>query len=572
MSFEWRILRVSQVGTDPQTITVNDEIARLQEISVEPNGNCLECSFEGLPSALPIRVRDVLTIETRPDNSSSWTPLYKGVVVLAGNPRSPRVQPYRMVGLKQRFYEVLTNRLHRLDGDDVATMATTVFNALTPSNTPAGLDTGTIDAPTIGFTLGDRYPQYESLGATVDYLAGTAGEFIVPSGETYSYDGDTYSASAVVPAVEWGVRADGSLFFRRPNQVTATPVTEGAAGVQVEWPAISGEAITTHPLLVYASAFSPDIKDLRLAATGLVTGPVPPVGVPVGFQDESRENAASVARLIEIDNPLDFMKAEIAAIVSNTGWVNPANAQDGDPTTYAEQTGTTNNGLNFTLFSTDGDYSRVAPANLGWLLTLDIEYDADQPWELRIQTFGSAPGISNIGEFYFVSPDTRVGARYRAVLPVNISADQAQHARDNSAPVQYASLLLRVNQTAPVGVKVYDMRLWSLDNFALNGLATAERIATAYRVPVTDEVASVTQPGLQALTRLLSITPVIGSGPIEVPVIRMQYEITPDRGVVTTFLAGEAFDGALNVQRAVLQELAASTASSLVRIDRSNVR
>lgn len=571
MSFEWRILRVSQVGTDPQTITVNDEIARLQEISVEPNGNCLECSFEGLPSALPIRVRDVLTIETRPDSLSSWTPLYKGVVVLAGNPRSPRVQPYRMVGLKQRLYEILTNRLHRLDGDDVAAMATAAFGTLTPSNTPTGIDTSTIDAPTLNLTLADRYPQYESLGATLDYLAGTTGEFIVSSGSSYSYDGDTYTASEVVPAVEWGVKADGSLFFRRPNRVTATSVTEGAAGVEVDWPAISGEGITTHPLLVYAAAFSPDIKDLRLAATGLTTGPIPPVGVPIGFQDESRENAASVARLVELDNALDFCKAETASIVSSTGWTNPSNAQDGDPTTYAEQTGTTN-GLNFTLSGTSGDYGRVAPANLGWFLTLDVEFDADQPWELRIQVIGSATGISNISEYYFVSPDTRVGARYRAVLPVNVPADQAQYARDNSAPVRYASLLLRVNSSAPTGVKVYDMRLWSLDNDALGGLDVAERIATAYRVPVIDEVASVTQPGLQPLTRLLSITPVVGSGPIEVPVVRTQYEITPDRGVVTTFLCGEAFDGALNVQRAVLQELAASTAESLVRIDRSNVR
>jgi len=571
VSFEWRILRVSQVGTDPQTITVNDEIARLQEISVEPNGNCLECSFEGLPSALPIRVRDVLTIETRPDSLSAWTPLYRGVVVLAGNPRSPRVQAYRMVGLKQRMYEILNNRLFRIDGADAATMATQVFNSLTPSNTPAGIDTSTIDAPLTGFTLGDRYTQYESLGASLDYLAGTVGEFVVPTGDTYSYDGDTYVLQEEVPAVEWGVKADGTVFFRRPNRAAALPIIEGIAGAEINWPAISGEGITTHPLLVYAAAFSPDIKDLRLFRTGLGTVTIPPVGVPIGFQDESRENAASVARLVELDNGLDFCKVETSVIVSSTGWTNPDNAQDGDPTTFAEQTGTTN-GLSFTLNGTVGNYNRVSPANLGWFLTFDIEFDADQPWELRIQIAGSIPGFSSISEYYYVSPDTRVGARYRAVLPVNVPADQAQYASENSAYIDNASLLLRVDSAAPTGVKVYDMRLWSLDNFALNGLATAERIASAYRVPVVQEVASVTLPGLQPLVRSVSITPVVGSGPIGVPIVRTQYEISVDRGVVTTYLAGEAFDGALNVQRAVLQELAASTAASLVRIDRSNVR
>jgi hypothetical protein len=121
-------------------------------------------------------------------------------------------------------------------------------------------------------------------------------------------------------------------------------------------------------------------------------------------------------------------------------------------------------------------------------------------------------------------------------------------------------------------VKIYDARLWSLDNFALGGLAAAERFATAFRIPVAPEAASVTLPGLQPLTNSIAVTPVIGSGPVTIPVIRTQYEITSNRGVVTTYLAGEAFDGALNVQRAVLQELAANTAQQLVRIDRSVVR
>jgi hypothetical protein len=571
VSFEWRILRVSPIGLDPQTITVNDEIARLQEISVEPNGNCLECSFEGLPSALPIGVRDVLTIETRPDNVSAWTPLYRGVVVLAGNPRSPRVQQYRCVGLKQRLYEVIANNVFRLDGADAATMATAAFNSLTFDSTPTGVDTTSIDAPATGFTLGDRYPQYESVGSLLDYLASSVGTFIVPSGDSYSYDGDTYDGFEEVPATAWGVRADGSVFFRRPNQVTPTAVTEGSAGVEVDWPSISGEGIVTNPLLMVASGFSPDIKDLQFAATGLGTNPVPPVGVPISYQDENRLNPAAVARLIETTDGFSFMKAETLLAITTTGWTNAANTQDGDPTTFAEQTGTTNT-LTMSLGTTVGDYGRVAPGNLGWLLTLDIEFAADQPWELRINVNGSTTGIGSIGEYYFVSPDTRVGTRYRAVLPINVPADQAQHAQDTGAVIRTANLRFRVNSAAPTGVKIYDARLWSLDNFALGGLAAAERFATAFRIPVAPEAASVTLPGLQPLTNSIAVTPVIGLGPVTIPVIRTQYEITSNRGVVTTYLAGEAFDGALNVQRAVLQELAANTAQQLVRIDRSVVR
>lgn len=569
MSFEWRILRTDSIGGDPQTITVNDEIARLQEISIEPNGNCLECSFEGLPSALPIRVRDILTIETRPDNTSSWTALYCGVIVLAGNPRSPRVQPYRMVGLKQRLYETISDRSFKVDSADVATMATQTLNSIQSflSTLPAGITLTGLDAPTLGFTTGDRYPQFESIGATLDYLAATVGSFIVPSGDTYTYDGDTYSAGDVVPPVKWGVKADGSIFFRRAPITTATAITEGVDSVVVDWPPLSGEGIVSKARLVYAPAGSSDLAALAFTSSLFAGTRFPPfVGAPITFTKYNDFTRDDVHRLIEINNGFDFMDVETVSLTA-VEWVGENNTQDGNPTTYAEFTGT----LSTNQLNVNGPNVFRGGGNYGWFVTLDVEYTPTQFWEIRFR-LDSDDGVElTRSEFYLQSPEVRNTTRYRVVLPIAVPADQAQFSVDNGQFVYGLEARFRATTGSVTGIKVYDLRFWnpSTGNDTTGSYAKGKRLAEAYEILPVEEAATVTMAGIQPSAYELVITPAVGSGTVTMPVERMQYSITSDRGAVTTFLAGEAFSGELNVERAVLEELSSRVVSSAVSLNRN---
>jgi len=251
MSVQWKILVWEPDGTPRNDVTVADAVFSLESFSVSPAGSCQEANWMMLPSAVNVRARDIIQLQT--SAGGAWTPRFKGTVVMAGNPRSSEVQSYRAVGLKQRFYERVCTQA-RVPGGDVATgMAANAYLGLP---TLVGVNPG-LNAPAVTFQLGDRFPALESYGELFDALAATVGQFIVPAGTSYVYDGVTYTAGQTVPAVEWGVDATGQAFFRRPH-AAAVNVSEVDTNARVEWVPTNAENVVDAPVLVYASGMVAD--------------------------------------------------------------------------------------------------------------------------------------------------------------------------------------------------------------------------------------------------------------------------------------------------------------------------
>jgi hypothetical protein len=295
----------------------------------------------------------------------------------------------------------------------------------------------------------------------------------------------------------------------------------------------------------------------------------PFVGAPITFTKYNDFSRDDVHRLIEINNGFDFMVVETASLTA-VEWVNASNTQDGNPTTYAEFTGT----LLTNQLNVNGPNVFRGGGNYGWFVTLDVEYDETQFWEIRFQV-DSDDGIDlSRSTFYLQSPEVREATRYRVVLPIAVPADHAQFAIDNSEFTFGLEARFRATAGSATGIKIYDLRFWnpSTGNDTTGSYAKGKRLADAYEVPLPNDAASVTVAGIQTPAYELLITPAIGSGTVTMPVERVQYGITPDRGTVTTFLGGEAFSGELEVERAVLEELSSRVVSSAVSLNRNSTQ
>jgi len=539
-------------------ITKADAIFSIDSFDLAPDGNCLEATFRAPPKALPfaIELRDVITIETRPDSTSAWTPRYLGYVSLAGNPRSDNVETYRLVGLKQRFSEVAIRtgfpQSAVIASADVATMANQIF--LSSGNDIAfpgivGVDYTTFDAPTLTFVGGKRITQLETAGNALDALAALVGQFIVPTGETYTYDGQTYLGGDVVPPVTWGVRPTGEVFFRR-NIGAAGNINETDLEVKVTYPALSGEEVVTSPIIVYYPGM--DISravrfQQRNSSTQVVT-PLLPVWQPWSHRIQV---ANATQRVIQLPNPDDYLLNAFSEYsVNGNTFTNGANAYDGNPSTYAE-----GDLLDFIQLSRSvPPFETAATA-----LRIDAEFGDDIALQFRSSYNFSVGGQLQLYEFWWEPVATDEAGqtnRLQITFPVLLQAEFLAFAQINNQTL--------LNETHSINViagpngsggtsKVYDYRPFRHVVGSDNTLAN--QLVESYRRAIVQEVANIKVFDDRPLQASIVLTPETGSA-ITVPVERVQYSITTAEGVTTTYHAGQAFDGELVSERVVLEGLA----------------
>jgi hypothetical protein len=558
VSFEYRLVVISPpFGASKGTVNMTDPLFSVDSYDVTPDGNCLEATFRLPPKSLSftIALRDVITIETRPNSAAAWVPRYRGFVALAGNPQSDNVEVYRLVGLKQRLYErimgdAVTNGFAGaiIESADVATMASNVFGFAGANGAVVGIDFFTIDAPTLTFTLGKRYTQLESAGAALDAFAQTVGSFVVPTGETYTYDGVTYNATDEVPAVTWGVKPDGALFFRRPA-LNAAAFNEDDLDVDVEWPALSGEDVVTRPTLVYYPGMDLSrVNRLILRDfTANVDTDLDPV-FQLWFYRKPVNDA--VDNLVQLPNPETLLLNATSLYIQNVDtFTNSANITDGNPATA----GTGGVGATFSL------------ARGGTPLS-------EAQYGIRINAeFGDTNAIVVSGSYGFSVSGVNYDYQWRWVPEATDEPGQ-QTILDVTFPILVQADVFKLMQdggvlgTVNVGIDViagpngssgtinlYDFRIFQS---TLPGNASfANRLSDAYsRLPV-QTVTNVKVYDEEPLRTRVDVTPLVGSV-LEVPVERVQYSITTAEGITTTYHAGQPFDGELVSERVVLEGLA----------------
>lgn len=543
MAFEYRLVVIDgSTGASKITITNANALFSVDEYNVTPDGNCLEATFRLLPKSVSptVELRDVVTIETRPDNLSSFAPAYRGYVVLAGNPRSDNVETYRLIGMKQRFYETILRVTGYVDGADVATMADDVF---TESSTAQGASiigvdlAGTRDVPLLTFTLGDRFPLLETAGNALDVLASTVGRFLVPASTAYTYDGFTFTAGATVPPVTWGVRPNGELFFRRALRVVGA-FAETEIDVAVSYPQLSGEDVVEAPVLVYypGSDTSQYYSTRLIDFSGNLVN-FDPVWVPIAYQPTQ---TATTHALVQVPNPESFL----VDCTSETGFiVNFVNALTGNPAT--SDSGVAGNNFEY----------RYVTNLPGFVLSLDAEYGNNIGLFLTVGVSAFPGGLLIYQARVDLQQDTF--GRRKLFFPFNMPAQW--YALNNAvSTTQNYAYVFRINVVpGPSGsggtTQIFDARPFNV-NTVLDD-SQASLLQQVFSRGIVQEVTNVKAFYESPLFSVIELTPETGSV-IEVPVERVQYGITTAEGVTTTYHAGQAFDGQSVSERVVLEGLA----------------
>ncbi len=543
----WRLQITPITGATPYFLDADDAIESLPSFSVDTQGGGLEATFTGVGGELGIRPLDGVRFYTRATPASAWVMRYAGRVMLAPSPHETSLGAYRMIGTKELAY-VKTVTAPMIPGGDVGLMARALADG-----TPGGPLYRAWDIPALDLQLGDRFPQYESLGEALDALAETCGAFIVPSGGSYAYDGTAYSTGARVPPVQWGLRnLTSGLYFRRPPPNTVS-LDESEPGVRVEWEAVSGADTIAFVRLVYASQFAGDDLIMPpMSITSVSQTVLAPFAQPLNQVHQSATSAITRERVVAVEGPRDFM-TEAPTTVLPFNITNPGFATDGNPDTYAEVSNPPGG---------EGDLvisASITPAQRGCLLYVDFDVG-------DTNLFGRNHALwitTHLGEYlepFKAQVRMRYGfaadaarPRFRRVIPVLLPAD---------APTGTVYNSVRVSVYMQLGCRVYDARVYV--PHPASGNNPARTLAASFmREPVSD-AASVERIGAHPPVSNVHLTPVTGS-PVTLPVERIEYSVTRERGVVTRYHIGQAFDGELESERAVLEALAIAQADREAR-------
>ena len=537
--YEWRALVWASDGTAKTTITAEHAVLRIDSLNVTPGTyqDCGEATITAVGALVDISPRDVMQIDAREAGAPSWTPRYRGVCTLAGSPRSMREQAFRFVGLKRRLAETLVNTPYLESGDAVA-FARSVMST---HALPVGIAYAAADFVDVGMTLGDRYPNLESVADLLDAIAEANGAFVVPASETHSYAGVTYTAGQVVPALAWGVNTQGAWMHRNPGSVLA--LSEDDYGVRVEWGTINAEDTVDRVRLVYASGYDPDYTRPS-PLLSLTDAPKAPAPIPLAraFALPGSDLAAEV--LVAVENPRDFMTNHITNW-SSDNMLHAANAFDEDPSTYAFPDLGAMGTLTFSTPKLD-----TVPACILYLDALVGTEEIDAilgSYALRLNS-GSDDAVLAVNVRGGVPPETEAAHRQQfawLLAPpawVSSGTDWSDHPG--------WQVILSVGGDS----RVYDARLYVPD-VDVGGLASA-KLARSYMRPNAPDVAVVERVGLHApLENRLLLTPHSGS-PIELVIERVEITLSPEDGAVTRYHVGSPFDGELLAQRAVLTGIA----------------
>jgi len=533
MSADWRLYVYEPDGTALGFVDPTDGIVlEIPRIGVAPSGNSLEMEFTAIPTNFDGQARYLVVFQISVDGGSTYTSLFRGIITAAGDPRADTVRTYRAVGLYKRFSEVTVTEF-RIEEDDVAAQALVLANGGT--FLPDGMSTAVAaDFPDTNFTGGDRFPGFETVADGLNALAETVGEFVVPTGETYTYDGVTYSAGDVVPPVRWGVLAEtGTIFFRRP-QAAAVAFDEGTRRTEVKWTRVNAEETIDYVRLSYAGT-----RPIPEVSAGACTD-YPNTQEPVTRLFGS--GAYEAERLVEIDFPKDFMVSidwEADWTVSAGAMTNLSNAFDGNDGTYA-----------YNNSATDAEI-RI----LGQTAKSSV---------LRVRGAVGANALSPSGNAMYVTVDwNKTGfstnkrrAWYIPPISSGVVGDPFEIWTNLDVPVCADA---GVNEFKVFIGLAEDSRVFSvewLEPDVDSGGTASERLAEGYMRSPAAQAAEVRYRGFGAISQTLDLTGSDGTAYPGLPIERIEYSVTVEGGVETTYFIGEAFDADLEAEKVLIGEVA----------------
>lgn len=348
----WRLVvndatNVAVATYGPGQVDGDGGIVGLPSFNLDPSGNCISLTFDAVAKRNAIAPRSIITLERY--DGSTWVAWWKGMVTTVGTTRSDQVQRYAALGLKQYYYERVLRTPRWPEQPDVSTDAANIPDSGAINGFAYGVTRTAASTPTLGFSIGVTLPYRQMFGEFLDQRANQVGSFIVPTAETYTYDGVTYNAGDTVPATVWGVNADGLFFFRR-TLASSVAVTEADPEVKVTWAPKSTEG-KANAIDFTVIADVDRTKLLAVKAQQTYSGPPGFFGgawvsteqtfVPLSTRRPSSVSSYPVIeRRFQVENPLDVFKRNSITFNTNSLWSNISNATDSDPLTYANFGGT----------------------------------------------------------------------------------------------------------------------------------------------------------------------------------------------------------------------------------------
>jgi hypothetical protein len=506
-------------------------IVAFDSISVDTAGVCLEMAFRAVPKRVNIQLHDIVQMYVREDPGDNYTAVFYGVMTQIGNPRSYDAQPYVAVGMKQRYYDRVC-ALTLVEGDDVADM---VYALVLDADFTAVYPHLVASVP-MQFEQGDLVPAFDTYGNLIDRLVASVGSFTVPTGETYSYRGVTYTVGETVPPSVWGVNAKNQAILTRPNG-TPVALSESQDDVDVEWRAMSAEDTIDAVRLLFATAL--DLSSIASAtwsdyvtpvAYDLNRLPIEPVARAYGNTngDTARERPALV------EGPLDFMTTGTVTSGGSSEWTSVSSAYDGSSATYASST-SDDNAITFSCADQTGTgIWRVRGRGTTLAAHLDI---------LVIGVEGSFSyrhllPMENAGEdfdVYVVAPRCAYGPATITSQAISVSLPS------DSGDGGTAS-------------RIYEVEYYVPDS-DVNDINASEMLAGSFMNAAPTEVASITYYGFLDAPEYVTLTTVTGADITE-RVERTEYVLTPDQGLLTRFHIGQAYQSQDEAYRAVIERLA----------------
>jgi len=456
----WRLAIQAPNGGTVTYKGMTDEISEITEFPVGGDGDCLEANFLG-KTTLGLVGRSIVTLEV---NNGSWIPIWKGLNTTVVDPRSKKLERYQLIGLKQRYYEIFIDEPF-IEAGPIHTMVTSILSQA--KYQPAGV-TG-VSVPVLGFSEGRRYPNKESIGTFLDYMASRLGGFIVPTATTYVYNGTTYTAGQYVPPVTWGVLASGIVFFAR-SQIERAYV-DGVGGVTVDYSTASAEGVVSKVIVAAPGTDNVDGDSLFWRPFVQFDGDEWLPSIAPGFFVEVEDTThATYGATKRVDSaPILKIKSFASSTQSQTNVLTPEDAIDGDGSTYAEA----------------DDDALAASAQIEWddlgrIDAISVSYESNFPVLLQVWNVTSDDPPSPFSAFPYYQlykkllPATSENAEgavkqtHFAIIPPDV---RRWYPPDLAST--YCAILLSVEPGLARETLVYEIVAYELDEEAMQAVGQA---------------------------------------------------------------------------------------------------
>lgn len=511
--YTWRLVVYDPDFTNPRIIPGDAQIGEITRAEVDRFGNCLECEFEGMASTLNLTKRQIVDVEVREAGVPTWTRLFSGVVVKAGNARSMRSSKFKLAGHWKRLGEIFIEQKYTAAGK-------------------------------VGFMLGQILGQskYRPAGVTTTWGASnTLIEVTTLDWGIRTHNGESGQAfmEAALEATGdagygAGINAKRELFFKLLGS-NSQAISENDSDVEIEWRETQFEDLVTSARIWIARP--PSFGE---ALPGFENGFTNGDDLPGVFWRRTQNNVLhqkyNATKAVAVEGLECFSKATVTPTVKANNFAGSNNVRDGSKETYASSV-----------------YNQQVATNIELLWAVTSQTLDQDIWGLEVTYAASTHADLNLfaeqlysdgvfrGSAFLIPPSD--GKRYtKRFLFESVAPPPGVTRKQKRAFLQV--LGTKVNDDC----RIYEIALLKFDVSAVN------KIGDYHHSLGLDDVGTIYQKKtILNLTPYVTVLPKTGS-PFQKAVDSMQWELRKE-GFSSVIYLEEALDADIAARRALQEQV-----------------